>query len=184
MLKNHDTESIDLKKNIESIVSKYYFNKQNKAFWNFIRHEFCTSNGSYRREEKSHKHWSLSPCFLPSVTANFFLLVIKIKSNCMYWMHWKSEKSRTELNELDELKYSKSLTQMTSYAHWRVLIFACSDMYQNIYLSYLRYKKDWAKWAKWARILKNTLTDEQLCSLTCFLVFACSVSKYPFIFPI
>ena len=51
----------------------------------------------------------------------------------MYWMHWKSEK-----NALDELKYSKSLTQMTSYAHWHVLIFACSDMHQNIYLSHLK----------------------------------------------
>ena len=97
----------------------------------------------------------------------------------MYWMHWKSEKNRTEPNELDELKYSKSLTQMTSCACWNVLLFTCSDTYQNIYISHLKFqkKKDWAKWAKWARILKNTLTDEQLCSLTCFLVFACS-DKY------
>ena len=29
----------------------------------------------------------------------------------------KSKKNRTEPNEVDELKYSKSLTQMTSYAH-------------------------------------------------------------------
>ena len=35
-------------------------------------------------------------------------------------------------------------------------------------------KKDWAKWA---RILKNTLTDKHLRSLTCFLVFVCS-DKY------
>ena len=28
------------------------------------------------------------------------------------------------------------------------------------------------KWAKWARMIKNTFTDEQLCSLTCFFVFA------------
>ena len=34
-------------------------------------------------------------------------------------------------------------------------------------------KKEQAKWAKWARILKNNLTDEQLCSLICCLVFAC-----------
>ena len=35
-------------------------------------------------------------------------------------------------------------------------------------------EKDWAKWAKWARILKNTFTNEQLCSLTWFfLVYAC-----------
>ena len=48
-------------------------------------------------------------------------------------MHRKSDKNRTEPNELDELKYSKSLTQMTNYAHRYVLVFACSDMYQNIY---------------------------------------------------
>ena len=42
-------------------------------------------------------------------------------------MHRKSDKNRTEPNELDELKYSKSLTQMTNYAHRYVLVFACSD---------------------------------------------------------
>ena len=94
----------------------------------------------------------------------------------MYWMHRKSDKNRTEPNELDELKYSKSLTQMTNYAHRYVLVFACSDMYQNIY-AIKNQKKDWAKWAKWARILNNTLTDEQPCLLTCFLAFACS-DKY------
>ena len=95
----------------------------------------------------------------------------------MHWMHWKSEKNRTEPNELNELKYSKSLTQMTSHAHWHVLVFACSDMYKNIHLSHLKLEKNYAKWAKWARILKNTLTNEQLCSLTNFFVFACS-DKY------
>ena len=59
----------------------------------------------------------------------------------MHWMHWKSEKNRTEPNELDELKYSKSLTQMTSHAHWHVLVFACSDMYKNIHLSHLKLEK-------------------------------------------
>ena len=49
--------------------------------------------------------------------------------------------------------------------------------YSFTYCIWNQKKKDWAKWAKWARILKNTLTDEQLCSLTCFLVFACS-DKY------
>ena len=92
--------------------------------------------------------------------------------NFMYLMHWKFEKNRNEPNELAELKYSKSLTQMTSYAHWYVLLFACSDMYQNIYL-FIPFKIRKKDWAKWARILKNTLTDEQLCSLTCFIVFAC-----------
>ena len=33
-----------------------------------------TSNGGYRREEKSHKHWSLFTMLLSSVTANFLLV--------------------------------------------------------------------------------------------------------------
>ena len=55
-------------------------------------------------------------------------------------------------------------------------VFSCSDKYQNIYLffQFKIRKKNWAKWAKWARILKSTLTNEQLHSGTCFLVFACS----------
>ena len=93
----------------------------------------------------------------------------------MYWMHWKSEKNRNEPNELNELKYSKSLNQLCS------LICSCICMLRHVskhlFIPFKIKKKDWAKWAKWARILKNTLTDEQLCSLTCFLVFACS-DKY------
>ena len=42
-------------------------------------------------------------------------------------------------------------------------------------------KKEQAKWAKWARILKNNLTDEQLCSLICCLVFAC-LNIYQYIY--
>ena len=38
-------------------------------------------------------------------------------------LHWKLEKYRTEPNELDELKYSKSLNQMTSYAHWHAFLY-------------------------------------------------------------
>ena len=81
-----------------------------------------------------------SPCFCLQSLQIFYLLE-EIKSNCMHWMHWKSEKNRTEPNELDELKYSKSLTQMTSHAHWHVLVFACSDMYKNIHLSHLKLEK-------------------------------------------
>ena len=117
-----------------------------------------------------------SPYFCLQSLQIFYLLE-QIKSNCMHWMHWKSEKNRFEPNELDELKYSKSLTQMTSHAHWHVLVFACSHMYKNIHLPHLKLEKNYAKWAKWARILKNTLTNEQLCSLTNFFVFACS-DKY------
>ena len=81
-----------------------------------------------------------SPCFRLQSLQIFYLLE-EIKSNYMHWMHWKSEKNRTEPNELDELKYSKSLTQMTSHAHWHVLVFACSDMYKNIHLSHLKLEK-------------------------------------------
>ena len=38
----------------------------------------------------------------------------------------------------------------------------------------IREKYDWAKWARWAKMLKIIWADNQLCSLTCFLVFACS----------
>ena len=41
---------------------------------------------------------------------------------------------------------------------------------QNIYPIKNQKKKD--KWAKWAKTLKNTLTDDQLCSLICFFVSA------------
>ena len=35
---------------------------------------FYTSNGGYRREEKSHKHWSLFSMLSSSVTANFLFV--------------------------------------------------------------------------------------------------------------
>ena len=76
-----------------------------------------TSIGGCRREEKSHKHWSFFTIF------SHWNFVDQIKSNCMYWLHWKSEKNGTEPNELDELKYSKSLNQTTSYAHWYAFLY-------------------------------------------------------------
>ena len=33
--------------------------------------------------------------------------------------------------------------------------------------------QDWAKWARWAKIFKIIQSDNQLCSLICFLVLAC-----------
>ena len=96
----------------------------------------------------------------------------------MYWMHWKSEKNRTEPYELDELKYSKSLTQMISYAHSYVFVFTCSDKHKNIHLSHWKLKKKTElNELSELEYCKTHLTDEQLCSLTCFLVFACS-DKY------
>ena len=50
----------------------------------------------------------------------------------------------------------------------------CMLTSKHLFIPFKIRTKDWAKWAKWARILKNTLTDEQLCSLICFFVFACS----------
>ena len=47
----------------------------------------------------------------------------------------------------------------------------------KIYCIQFRFRKKTASWAKWARIPRNALMDEQLWSLTCFLVFACSVKK-------
>ena len=56
------------------------------------------------------------------------------------------------------------------------LVFASlnQNIYSFLHLSVLKSEKnEQAKWAKWARILKNNLTDEQLCSLICCLIFAC-----------
>ena len=39
-----------------------------------------TSNGGYRREEKSHKHWSLFIMLSSSVTAIFFICEIKSRA--------------------------------------------------------------------------------------------------------
>ena len=111
--------------------------------------------------------------FVFSYCKSFYLLD-QIKSNCMYWLHWKSEKDRTEPNELDELKCSKSLKQTTSYAHWHAFLYLHAHIkYLFLYPIKNQIKKTWAKWAKRAKILKNTLTEEQLCSLSCFSVSAC-----------
>ena len=56
-----------------------------KNFLNIILHarkkkqkqigiKIFTSNGGYRREEKSHKHWSLFTMLSSSVTANFLFV--------------------------------------------------------------------------------------------------------------
>ena len=82
--------------------------------------------------------------FLPSFCLQwlqFFYLLDQIKSNCMYWLHWKSEKSRIEPNELDELKCSKSLNQITSYAHWHAFLYLHAQIKTFVYLSYLKSEK-------------------------------------------
>ena len=119
-----------------------------------------TSNAECRREEKS------IDCFQTFVFShcNFSYLLDQIKSKCMYWLRWKSEKDRTEPNELDELKYSKSLNQTTSYAHRHAIL------YLHAHIKYL-FKNQ--KKRLLARILRNTLTEEYLCSLICFFVSAC-----------
>ena len=59
-----------------------------------------------------------------------------------------------------------SRTQMTSNAHWHAFLYLYAQTYIKTFMYLLHFKslKTWAKWAKWARILKNTLTDEQLCN--------------------
>ena len=75
-------------------IAKEGIKKIKKKFWNAITLEYHqklykllpqrmaaviqskesnTSNGGYRREEKSHKHWSLFTMLLSSVTAIFFV---------------------------------------------------------------------------------------------------------------
>ena len=93
--------------------------------------------------------------FLPSFylqSQHFFYLLDQIKSNCMYWLHWKSEKNRIEPNELDELQYSKSLNQISSYAHSKVFLYLHAQL-KHLYILLKIRKKYWVKWAKWEKIL-------------------------------
>ena len=99
--------------------------------------------------------------FLSSHCKSFYLLD-QIKSNCLYWSYQKSEKDRTEPNELDELKMIKITPDNQLGSLTCFLYFHAHIKYLFIYPI---KEKDWAKWAYWARILKNTLIDEQLCSL-------------------
>ena len=55
----------------------------------------------------------------------------------------------------------------------QIFLFVILNQKQLIALK-IRKKKDRAKWARWAKMLKITQLDNQLCSLTCFLVFASS----------
>ena len=77
------------------------------------------------------------------------------------------------LNELSELEYWKTPSQMSSYAHLHAFLYLHAQICIKISFLFITFKIR----KKWARILKNTLTDEQLCSLICFFVFSCS-EKY------
>jgi len=96
-----------------------------------------------------------------------FLYLHALIKTLIYSSYLKSEK-KSKLNELNELEYLKKPSQMSSSAHWHVFFFqllAESSITIFIYSSYLKSERiDWAKWAKWAKMLKNALTDEQLCS--------------------
>ena len=61
------------------------------------------------------------------------------------------------------------LTDMLSW----ICMLKSKHLFISSFIGFEIRKKEQAKWAKWARILKNNLTDEQLCSLICCLVFAC-----------
>ena len=89
------------------------------------------SNGDYCRGEIS--------CKLKSLFIKFFVL-----SHCKFsWLHWKLDKIKNEQNELDELKYSKTLIQTTSYAHWHAFLYlhAQTCIKTFIYLSHLKSEK-------------------------------------------
>ena len=94
-----------------------------------------------RKKVISIGNFSASFC-LQSLQFFFHLLLDQIKSNCIYWLHWK-----TEPNELDELKYSKSLNQTTSYAHWHALLYLQAHIITFIYIPLKIRKNDKAKWA-------------------------------------
>ena len=102
--------------------------------------EVTTSNGDYRREDKVVTWVTLHQAFVFS-HCNFFYLSDQIESNCMYWLHWNSEKNRTGPNDLNELKCSKSINQITNYAHWHAFLYLHAQIKTFIYLSYLNQIK-------------------------------------------
>ena len=83
-----------------------------------------------RKKVISISHFS--PCFHHlSLQTSLF---VRLNQEQLYVLNaLKSEKNRNEPNELDEQKYKKSITQMTSLALRHILVFSCSNMYQNNY---------------------------------------------------
>ena len=73
-----------------------------------------------------------------------FFLFIRLNQELLYEsIALKIRKNRTEPNELDELKYSKSLNQTTSYAHWHAFLYlhAQTRIKTFIYLSHFNSEK-------------------------------------------
>ena len=54
-----------------------------------------------------------------------------------------------------------------------ICVLKSKHLFINSFTGFEIRKKELAEWAEWAKILKNNLTDEQLCSRICFLVSAC-----------
>ena len=111
----------------------------------------------------SSAHWHAF-LYLHALIKTFFYFIKNQKKNWAKWAKWARIHKNTLANE--------QLSSLTCF-----FVSAFLNMYRNIhsFIAFEIRKKDgakWAKWAKWARLLKITLTDEQLCSLICFFVSA------------
>ena len=74
--------------------------------------------------------WPMLTTFFLNHCDSFYLLD-KIQNYWIYSLRWTSKKKRTDPNKLNELKYSKSLTQMTSYAHWHAFLYLHAQKWIN-----------------------------------------------------
>ena len=100
-----------------------------------------TSDGGYRDEKKSPKHWSIFNNFFFFSHLKFCGLG-KINSNFFFLLPWKKNKNMTEPNELDEPKKKNHSTidnLLCSLVCF--LVVACS--YKNIFFfnPFLKKKK-------------------------------------------
>ena len=98
---------------------------------------------------------------LSSVTE--FSLFVRSNQKQLFALVENQKKKKTEPNELDELKYSKKFNQTTSFAHWHAFLYVYA-LIKTFFILFKIKEKEQAKWAEWAKMLKNALTDEQLCS--------------------
>jgi len=80
-------------------------------------------------------------------------------------------KNSIEPNELDKLKYSKSLKQTTSYAHWNVILYLHAQLKYLFILFEIRKKTKLNELNE----LEYSKTPSQMSSSAhpCFLIYAC-----------
>ena len=84
---------------------------------------------------------------------NVFLYLHDYIKTFIYLSHLKSEE-KSELKVINNTLTDEQLCSLIC-----CFLFACSNMYQNIF-SFIAFEIRKTDWAKWAKRLKNTHTDE------------------------